>query len=113
MFTISHSADPNARSGYEGGLRMTPLSWNVFGGHVETAKALLEGGADPNMDMDDMKDQSQKVTVLDILHKNVLHQYEDNEKNRNDPNIGKHFEMYDLLMEYGAKYHKDLVAEDL
>ena len=110
---LKHGADPNSRSGYSGGLRMTPLAWNTYGGHVETAKALLEGGADPNLDMDDMKDQMVKVTVLDILHKNVLHQYEDNEANRKDPNIGRHFQMYDALMEHGAKFYKDLATEDL
>ncbi|CAJ1931708.1 unnamed protein product [Cylindrotheca closterium] len=63
---LSKGADPNIRSTWEDGLRMHPLSWNVFGGHVENARLLLENGADVNADFDSMVDKVHSVTVTDV-----------------------------------------------
>jgi hypothetical protein len=107
-------ADPNVRSDYEHGLRMHPLSWNVYGGHVETARALLQGGADVNLDIDHMIRPTEKVTVLDLVLA-MLQGYEGDEekyKQQEDSAIGKHFRMRDLLLEFGAKRYKDLVVVD-
>jgi ankyrin repeat protein len=103
---IQAGADPNVRSDYEKGLRMHPLSWNVYGGHVETARALLEGGANVNLDIDHM---TEKVTVLDLVL-DMLQGYagEDEEKYKDNPTVGKQFLMRDLLLEFGAKQFKDL-----
>ena len=45
---------------------MHPLSWNVFGGHVENVRVLLENGADVNVDFDSMVDKEQSVTATDV-----------------------------------------------
>jgi hypothetical protein len=107
-------ADPNVRSDYEHGLRMHPLSWNVYGGHVETARALLQGGADVNLDIDHMIRPTEKVTVLDLVLAMLQGYDEDGDEEKykqqqEDSAIGKHFRMRDLLLEFGAKRYKDLV----
>lgn len=104
---LEAGADPNVRSDFEQGLRMNPLSWNVYGGHIETARTLLEGGANVNLDFDHMIRPTEKVTVLDIVA-SVLQGHEDTEENRSNPAIGNHFQMQDLLLEFGAKRYKDL-----
>jgi ankyrin repeat protein len=114
---VQAGADPNVRSDYNQGLRMHPLSWNVYGGHVETARALLEGGANVNLDVDYMIRPTEKVTVLDLVL-SLLQGYDNHdEKYKDDPAVGKHFRMRDLLLEFGAKQFKDLeeasVKEDL
>mmetsp|Transcript_4972 Transcript_4972/g.12769 ORF Transcript_4972/g.12769 Transcript_4972/m.12769 type:complete len:214 (-) Transcript_4972:724-1365(-) len=64
---LEKGADPNIRSTYEKGLRMHPLSWNVYGGHLNNIKLLLEHGADINLDFDSMKGNNAIVTSLDVL----------------------------------------------
>ena len=64
---LKKGADPNIRSTYDNGLRMHPLSWNVYGGHLDNIKLLLEGGADVNLDFDSMKGDGMVVTSLDVL----------------------------------------------
>ena len=110
---LQAGADPNQRSTFEAGLRMTPLSWNVYGGHVETARALLEGGADVNMDFDNMMNPEEAVTVLDILYDVILGDGNDETKDPDDPHYGKYHKMKDLLLEYGAMRYKDVVASKL
>ena len=74
---LDNGADPNVRSTYEEGLRMHPLSWNVYGGHYDNIQLLLEYGADVNLDFDGMGSSSSSkesddekndiaVTALDI-----------------------------------------------
>jgi hypothetical protein len=48
---------------------MPPLSWNVFGGHVDSTQVLLQHGAQVNMDFDAPSDSggTKKVTVYDVL----------------------------------------------
>lgn len=66
---LDTGADPNVRSTYEMGLRMHPLSWNLYGGHAENIELLLEHGADVNLDFDSMKDGDggAAVTAMDVL----------------------------------------------
>mmetsp|Transcript_2658 Transcript_2658/g.5753 ORF Transcript_2658/g.5753 Transcript_2658/m.5753 type:complete len:220 (-) Transcript_2658:186-845(-) len=64
---LQRGADPNVRSTYEKGLRMHPLSWNVYGGHLENIELLLEHGADIDLDFDSMKEDGVSVTSLDVL----------------------------------------------
>jgi ankyrin repeat protein len=44
---------------------MHPLSWNVYGGHVDNIQLLLENGASVNADFDSM-DNRGPVTSLDV-----------------------------------------------
>eukprot|EP00934_Nitzschia_sp_Nitz4_P007617 Nitzschia sp. Nitz4//scaffold98_size77359//13658//14296//NITZ4_005538-RA/size77359-processed-gene-0.32-mRNA-1//-1//CDS//3329560727//7607//frame0 len=66
-YLLLHGADPNIRSTYEQGLRMHPLSWNVYGGHVANVQLLLQHGADVNLDFDGMGSNTSKVTALDVV----------------------------------------------
>jgi Ankyrin repeat len=96
---LSKGADPNVRTTFDQGLRMPPLSWNVYGNHVDNARLLLEHGADVNMDFDLQVDAQTKqpVTVLDIIDR--LSDY------------GKHSDFDDmkaLLLKHGAKTFKEL-----
>ncbi|CAB9523003.1 Ankyrin repeat [Seminavis robusta] len=95
-------ADPNVRTSYDKGLRMHPLSWNVYGNHLENARLLLAAGADPNMDFDfEHGGEKRKVTVMDLLY--VL-----NENNKH----GDYDDLRDLLLKYGAKTLKELERGD-
>jgi hypothetical protein len=64
---LKKGADPNIRSTFDNGLRMHPLSWNVYGGHLDNIQLLLEAGADVNLDFDSMKGDGMVVTSLDVL----------------------------------------------
>lgn len=65
---LKKGADPNIRSTFAQGLRMHPLSWNVYAGHYDNAKLLLDAGAHVNADFDlKMGDKLDVVTVLDII----------------------------------------------
>ena len=110
---LKAGANPNQRSTFDKGLRMTPLSWNVYGGHVDTVRALLEGGADVNLDFDSMMDPEQSVTVLDILEAFVLNLDKpdalgNNKNDPDDPHYGKYHKVREVLLEYGAKRYKDV-----
>jgi Ankyrin repeats (3 copies) len=111
---LKAGGDPNVRSTFAQGLRMTPLSWNVFGGHVENARVLLEAGAKVNLDFDHMiKGGGEKITALDILYIHTLEGLEDTAEDMSEhPEYKKHYEMRDLLLEYGAKRYADLVKEE-
>jgi ankyrin repeat protein len=64
---LNKGADPNIRSTFEKGLRMHPLSWNVYGGHLANIELLLDAGADVNLDFDSMVSEGKAVTSLDVL----------------------------------------------
>jgi hypothetical protein len=72
---LQAGGDANIRSTFAGGLRMTPLSWNVYGGHVAATKVLLQHGAHVNLDFDaashsgrkGSSSTKKKVTVYDVL----------------------------------------------
>ena len=91
---------------------MWPLPWNVYGGKVENARALLQGGANVNVVFHKMGDKETMVTVLDVVYY-VLDQYDHDESLRSNPQLQKHYEMKDLLLEYGAKQYKDLEETEL
>ena len=92
--------DPNVRSNPDVGLRMTPLSWNVYGNHVENCKLLLEYGADVNANFDQAhKGKKEKITVLDLFQ--LISQGAKEEFKELDA----------LLTKYGAKTYKELAAQ--
>ena len=101
-YLLKMGADPNVRSSWEQGLRMHPLSWNVYGGYVDNIKLLIKYGADVNADFDTMagSDENAKaVTALDIALQLASH--EDDSDNR--------FEvLVDILRKNGAKTMNEL-----
>lgn len=106
---LRHGGNPDQRSTFSQGLRMTPLSWNVYGGHIETAKILLEAGANVNLDFDQASDSGTEelATVLDILYSSMQGQT----KSSKDPWHLKNLAMEQLLLQYGAKRYKDLIQK--
>jgi ankyrin repeat protein len=106
-YLLKKGADVNIRSSYEGGLRMHPLSWNVYGGHYENIEVLVvEFKAGVNHDFDDSK--GKPITCLDT----VLNTLSSEDKSKpDDEYYGKFRRIKDLLLMYGAKQYKDLVAD--
>ncbi len=106
-------ADPNVRSTYEHGLRMHPLSWNVYGGHVTNVRLLLEHGADPNLDVDPMETGAAPETVLDIVQRIIGafdENYNDNDQRNEDSRYTAFREIEELLLKYGAKNYAALTS---
>lgn len=99
-FILEHGGDPNARSTYKAGLRMHPLSWNVYGQHTESIKLLLEGGADVNLDFDDSR--GGHITVTDMTVEMLQHSKDDS------PQKAHVKELLVLLLEFGGELYKDL-----
>lgn len=97
-YLLVHGADPNIRSTYEGGLRMHPLSWNVYGGHIGNVELLLKYGADPNLDFGSMVAANEDVTALDV----VLQLIENIDQNT------RFVELEKMLRENGAKTMMEL-----
>jgi hypothetical protein len=113
---LQHGGNPNQRSTFEQGLRMTPLSWNVYGGHVETSRTLLEAGANVNMDFDHMTStgELELFTALDLLYSNMPDTPPTaNEKSDHDAYYKKQADMRDLLLKYGAKQYFELAETSL
>ena len=107
---IQRGADPNVRSTFYKGLRMHPLSWNVYGGHVEAVKVLLNNGADVNLDYDDPAYDGTKITVLDTVQ-TMLDSRE--EKDAEKEAFFQRFEQIkEMLLEKGAKKYSDLSLKD-
>lgn len=111
-FILQHGGNPNQRSTYEHGLRMTPLSWNVYGKHLPNIKLLLEAGADVNLDFDYI-DNGKKVvvTVLDLLY--IVESFPDGDakSDETDNHMDRtHFEVRDMLLQYGAKRYQDTLT---
>lgn len=110
---LQAGADPNVRSTYEHGLRMHPLSWNVYGGHATNVKLLLDYGADPNLDVDHTMDEGSEAreTVLDIVQR-ILgafdENYRDNDRNNEDARYAAFREIQQLLLKHGAKNYAEL-----
>jgi len=90
---LKKGADPNIRSTYEMGLRMHPLSWNVYGGHLDNIELLLEFGADINLDFDSMKGDGVAVTSLDVLLELL----------KNEKGDGRFVAIEKVFKKYGAK----------
>ena len=96
--------DVNVRSTFAHGLRMHPLAWNVYGGHVENVRVLLEEGrADVNLDYDDAK--GLPITVLDT----ILDIAPDEKSDK--PGLERFYKLKELLLKHGAKQYKDLQNE--
>jgi ankyrin repeat protein len=95
---LESGADPNVRTTFEGGLRMHPLSWNIYGGHYENVKLLLEHGAHVNADVDDGKGNA--ITVLDANAKFL--------GGEPGPYTEQAEKIQKLLLEYGAKAYVEL-----
>ena len=79
---------------------MHPLSWNVYGGHYENIKLLLENGAEVNADVD--SGDGAVITVLDANLKFLDPQSDPGPyKERNE-------KIHKLLLEHGAKIYAEL-----
>ena len=98
---LQKGADPNSRSTYEKGLRMHPLSWNVYGGHLMNIKLLLDHGADVNLDFDSMKGDGMAVTSLDVLLELV----------QNEKGDDRFVKIEGVFQKYGAKTMNQLRKE--
>mmetsp|Transcript_19182 Transcript_19182/g.54456 ORF Transcript_19182/g.54456 Transcript_19182/m.54456 type:complete len:214 (+) Transcript_19182:130-771(+) len=96
-YVLQQGADPNVRSTYSQGLRMHPLSWNVYGGHIDNIRLLLKHGADANLDFDAMGNNG-KVTAMDIALQLV----------QNEQNDERFVDIVALLKEYDAKTFDEL-----
>ena len=81
------------------GLRMHPLSWNVYGGHTENVELLLKHGAKVNADFDSMNDQG-SVTAMDIVLQ--LKTNEDGDE--------RFVKMESILRKYGGKTMKEVLG---
>ena len=102
-YLLDSGADSNIRSTYALGLRMHPLSWNVYHGHVENVRLLLTmGKADVNLDFDHMSKSGVAVTVLDVIEE-ILANTEESHSN-----IERYRELRALLLAHGAKRFEDL-----
>ena len=108
-FLLEAGADANIRTSFELGQRMTPLTWNVYGGHVENARLLLEHGADVNIDIDwPNSDNADKIaTPLDMILE-ILPTSRDHQPDEVPPELEKYYNMKILLEENGAKRYADL-----
>jgi len=104
-----YNADPNVRTTYEKGLRMHPLSWNVYGGHLQNIQLLLEHGADINLDFDSMVSKSKPddddddtiVTSLDVLLELI----------QNESGDKRFLEIEKVFKKYNAKTMKQIKKE--
>ena len=95
---LQKGADPNIRSTFSEGLRMHPLSWNIYGNHHDNAKLLLEAGADVNADFDLLLNgEMEVVTVLDIVQ-------------RMEEASGSFDKIEALLLKHGAKTMAEIKA---
>ena len=125
QYILQNGGNPNQRSqNIPHGLRMTPLSWNVYGNHIDNVRLLLQAGADVNLDFDYIIDGTlQKVTVLDLLfyiHSTIDFIHATNEQKEEDatedeavhPNTKAARAMYDLLTQYGAQRYADWIRND-
>jgi hypothetical protein len=108
-YMIERGADPNVRTTFAGGLRMHPLSWSVYGGYHENARALLDGGADINLDFDDMGDKPKTMTVLDVSTR--LIEGEQTPSEGENEMTSKYQITHRLLLERGAKLYETLAFQ--
>mmetsp|Transcript_9468 Transcript_9468/g.15744 ORF Transcript_9468/g.15744 Transcript_9468/m.15744 type:complete len:187 (-) Transcript_9468:101-661(-) len=105
-YLLQQGADVNIRSSFEGGLRMHPLSWNVYGGHYENIEVLVGAGkADVNLDYDDSKGNA--ITSLDTVLQ-ILASDDGKIGDEADPYFEKFYKIKELLLKNGAKQYKDL-----
>eukprot|EP00978_Attheya_sp_CCMP212_P041209 scaffold233258_cov55-Attheya_sp.AAC.2 len=98
---LEAGADPNVRSTFKMGLRMHPLSWNVYGGHYKSAILLLDAGADIDADFDKSMEEDIKLTVLDVAEEIASQQTDQTEQN-------SFVQTSKLLKARGAKKYSEL-----
>jgi len=107
-------ANPNIRSTFEKGLKMHPLSWNVYGAHVDNAQLLIKYGADINAPVEKMatggRGEGELVTVLDIIDDILEGRKEAISTDNNGSD--QYVEMRNLLTANGAKRFIDLNAHE-
>jgi hypothetical protein len=109
QYILQNGGNPNQRSqNIPHGLRMTPLSWNVYGNHIENVQLLLTAGANANLDFDYIIDGTQqKVTVLDLLlYIHGIDFRNDHESTADEKEAVR--AMHDLLLQHGAQRYSDL-----
>jgi ankyrin repeat protein len=80
---------------------MHPLSWNVYGGHVDNIRLLLDYGASPNLDFDSMVDK-QPTTVLDVVI----------QLTKNEQGDERFINIEQLLRQRGAKTINEIPQND-
>lgn len=103
-YMLQQGADPNVRTSFSGGLRMHPLSWNVYRGDYDNVKSLLDGGANVNLDFDDMGEEQRKVTVLDISTRLVK-----GTKAKGEEDVLDKFDItHQYLLTRGAKHYMEI-----
>mmetsp|Transcript_7777 Transcript_7777/g.22888 ORF Transcript_7777/g.22888 Transcript_7777/m.22888 type:complete len:178 (-) Transcript_7777:304-837(-) len=108
---LDAGASPNVRTTFDGGLRMHPLSWNVYAGHHEIVDMLLNGGARVNDDFDLRPDSDEKVTVLDIAERlsSAAGSNDGGEGKAESDEKPTPFDItWELLLKRGAKPYKEL-----
>ena len=121
---LEAGADPNVRTTFEQGQRMTPLSWHTYAGNYDIIELLLDAGANINTDFDLHPPSAPVqtiVTALDIAEKlsgveDMAESVEKEEKNKNSNGKGNdprdRFKLtYDLLKSRGGKNWEDIVKE--
>lgn len=99
-YLLVKGADPNIRSTYEQGLRMHPLSWNIYGGHVANVAVLLRYGVDVNLDFDSMGEK-EPVTALDVAL----------QLTQNEEGDERFVQLEELLRKHGGKTTEELRGE--
>jgi ankyrin repeat protein len=88
-------------------LQLHPLSWHVLEGMHASTKALLQGGADPNVPIGSLTQPDTMETVLDIVL-GLLRSESQGEDNPEDIDVEPYHDLKDLLVEFGAKRYQDL-----
>ena len=89
----------------DGEVEMTPLSWHVLQGYLESTEALLRKGADPNVRFPGWVDgEDEMITVFDIVV-NQLAEKKGGSQNKELLDYRTLYAMRSLLLEYGAKSH--------
>lgn len=118
---LEAGADPNVRTTFEQGQRMTPLSWHTYAGNYDIVELLLDAGANINEDFDLHPPSAPVqtiVTALDIAEKlsgveDMADSVEKEEKDKNSNGEGNdprdRFKLtYDLLKSRGGKKWEDI-----
>jgi ankyrin repeat protein len=108
---LERGADPNVRSTFAKGLRMTPLAWNAYAGNVATLQVLLDhSDILVNLDFDAMgaaTDPPRKVTAYDVASE-ILDQF--GEEDQADPRYQSYADTKELLKRYGGQRFADLLT---
>ena len=123
---LEAGADPNVRTTFEQGQRMTPLSWHTYAGNYDIIKLLLDAGANINTDFDLHPPSAPVqtiVTALDIAEKlsgveDMADSVEKGEKDKNSNGEGTdprdRFKLtYDLLKSRGGRKWEHIEQQEL